>query len=125
MTFSKITIVATAIAFLSLGGVANATETTETTKDKSNTDTQQAEIDAVLEKFGDLKRCDGSKRAENICKQYCTGEGTLWGIWDKGNCSHQEIWDKCRKTCRSDLLTECSTTATNKKNNLKGTADCK
>jgi hypothetical protein len=115
MTFSKMTMVGTAVTFLSLIGVANAEE-------EKTTDANQEEIQAILTKFEGLKKCDGSERAENVCKKHCTGAGTLYGA---GNCSHQEVWEKCAATCQAGWIKPCIETATNSTNNLKGTASCK
>ena len=124
MTFSKITMLATAVAFLSFNGIVIAEErddSTEVYAGTKRTPEEQKEIDTVLKEFKGLKACDGSKRAETICNKNCTGAGYLWG---KGTCSHQEIWNKCAAHCRADLIKDCSETATSTKNNLKGTAKC-
>jgi len=124
MTLSKITLLGAAIVFLSLNNIAKAQETNNSDaaqKETKRTAAEQKDIDAVVGQFKDLKPCDGSERAEFICKANCTGEGYLWGV---GTCSHQEIWSKCAAHCRPDWIKDCSETATNKKNNLKGIAQC-
>ncbi|MBP6951037.1 MAG: hypothetical protein KBD36_04185 [Alphaproteobacteria bacterium] len=117
MTFSKNTMMAAAIIFLSLSGIAKAKG-----EEKSADPKQAEEIQSILNAFEDIEKCDGSQRAENICRSKCTGEGHLWG---KGTCSQQEVWDVCSTHCRADWIKDCVATATNKTNNLKGTADCK
>ena len=108
---------AAAVIFLSLSGIAKAKE------EDNRADPKQAEeIQSILNAFEDIEKCDGSQRAENICRSKCTGEGHLWG---KGTCSQQKVWDVCSTHCRADWIKDCVATATNKTNNLKGTADCK
>lgn len=115
MKFSKMTMIGVAISFLSLSCLSNAAE-------KNDTDEKRAAIMATIDEFNGLEKCDGSQRAQNVCAKNCTGEGYLWG---KGTCSHPEIWEKCSEHCRADLIKGCVDTATNKKNNLKNTAQCK
>ena len=41
----------------------------------------------ILKDFSKLPDCDGSKIAEELCKQNCTGDGLL----TKGSCSEKDM----------------------------------
>lgn len=116
MTVSKLTMLATAIAFLSFSNVVTAA-------DKEPTPTQQTEIDKALSALSGVKVCEDSTQAKNSCTTHCTAAGIMpWG--SEGTCSNQEIWDACRRHCNKDWIKDCSKTAKNEKNNLKGETEC-
>lgn len=70
--------------------------------------------------FSGLIVCDGSKRAEKVCKTHCTGDHPL--LFIKGTCRDQTVWNYCLTVCRKDWIEDCAKTAT--KNNLTGLAQC-
>ena len=80
--------------------------------------TQAFKTEEVLIAFSGLTLCDGSKKAEEVCKQYCKGDSFL----KEKACSNQAIWDNCRTICRQDWIEDCITTA--KKHNLEGLPRC-
>lgn len=83
------------------------------------TNTAQAnKIDEALMALPQLVECDGSKKAEDVCKQHCTADGILL----EGTCGKQAIWYHCSTRCRQDWISDCAQTAL--KNNLEGLPKC-
>ena len=82
------------------------------------TQTRAFKTDEILPAFHGLVECDGSKRAEIICKQNCTGDGLVL----KGTCSDPSIWNQCLTICRKDWIENCAQTAANY--NLQGLPYC-
>jgi len=84
----------------------------------TNVQAQSFKNEELLKTFSGLLECDGSKNAEVICKENCTGDG----IFLNGTCSNQSIWNKCLTICRKDWIEDCLKTATH--HNLNGLPQC-